>query len=442
MVFTHPAEEDITAEVVDKFIKLHQAELPRYQRLKKMYESQSPILEQEAKSEYKPDNRLVTNFAKYIVDSFNGFFIGIPVKVDHEDDKIDEVVDNFGRDNDIDDSVSELAKITSVYGHGFEFLYQDEESLPHVIYNSPLDMFIVYDDTIAQKPLFAVRYYYTEDGELRGQLFTIDTEYAISESDGIILSDAKPHYYGSVPVIEYVENEERLSIFEPVESLINSFDKTLSDKQNDIDYFSDAYMKLLGMELNEETIRNIKDNRIINLYGPEDVSKLVVEFMEKPNADGSQEHLLDRLERLIYQISMVANISDESFSNASSGVSLEFKLQNMRNLAITKERKFTSGMNRRYKMLFNIATFIEMSKRDEWRNLSYTFTRNMPRNISDEAETAGKLAGITSKETQLSTLSVVDNVRAELEKIKTEQEDESTSYPVNKDGDFADTGVE
>lgn len=442
MVFIHPTEEEITGEVIDKFIKLHQAELPRYQRLKKMYESQSPILEQEAKSEYKPDNRLVTNFAKYIVDSFNGFFIGIPVKVDHEDDSIDEVVDNFGRDNDIDDSVSELAKITSVYGHGFEFLYQDEESLPHVIYNSPLDMFIVYDDTIAQKPLFAVRYYYTEDDELRGQLFTIDTEYAISESDGIILSDAKPHYYGGVPVIEYVENEERLSIFEPVESLINSFDKTLSDKQNDIDYFSDAYMKLLGMELNEETIRNIKDNRIINLYGPEDVSKLVVEFMEKPNADGSQEHLLDRLERLIYQISMVANISDESFSKASSGVSLEFKLQNMRNLAITKERKFTSGMNRRYKMLFNIATFIEMSKRDEWRNLSYTFTRNMPRNIADEAETAGKLAGITSKETQLSTLSVVDNVRAELEKIKTEQEDESTSYPVNKDGDFADTGVE
>jgi len=201
-------------------------------------------------------------------------------------------------------------------------------------------------------------------------------------------------------------------------------------------------MKLLGMELNEETIRNIKDNRIINLYGPEDVSKLVVEFMEKPNADGSQEHLLDRLERLIYQISMVANISDESFSKASSGVSLEFKLQNMRNLAITKERKFTSGMNRRYKMLFNIATFIETSKRDEWRNLSYTFTRNMPRNIADEAETAGKLAGITSKETQLSTLSVVDNVRAELEKIKTEQEDEAINYPTNDDGTFIEDGAE
>lgn len=440
VVFIHPAEVEITPEIVQNFIKLHEAELPRYNRLKNLYESKAPILDREDKAEYKPDNRLVVNYAKYIVDTFNGYFIGIPIKVSHDDAGVNEKVDEFLKRNDMDDNQAELSKITSIYGHGFELLYQNEESETCSTYNNPLDMFIVYDDTIAQKPLFAVRYQKTDDG-IKGQLFTSDSEIAIAEGkDGLILSDEKTHYYGDVPVIEYIENEERQSIFESVESLINAYDKALSEKANDVDYFADAYMKMLGMELDETTLQNIRDNRIINLYGAENVEKLIVDFMEKPNGDASQEHLLDRLERLIYQISMVANINDESFGNAT-GVALEFKLQPMKNLAAMKERKFTSGMNRRFKMLFNIPLVIESSKKDEWRNLNYQFTRNIPRNIADEADTASKLQGVVSKETQLSVLSIVDNPKQEIERMAAETEDQASDFSTNQDGDFV-TGDE
>lgn len=432
-VFIHPAEEEITAGVVNAFIKLHQAELPRYNRLKKLYESMAPILEQKDKPEHKPDNRLVVNYAKYITDTFNGYFIGIPVKVAHNDKGVNERVEEFRNRNDMDDNEAELSKITSIYGHGFEFLYQDEESNTCCTYNTPLDMFIVYDDTIAQNPLFAVRYQKTDDG-IKGQLFTSDEEIVITEGkDGLVLSDNKSIFYGGVPVIEYIENEERQSNFESVETLINAYDKAISEKANDVDYFADAYMKLLGMELDETALQNIRDNRIINLFGADDVSKLIVEFMEKPNGDDSQEHLLDRLERLIYQISMVANINDESFGNAS-GVSLEFKLQPMKNLAAMKERKFTSGMNRRFKMVFNLPTNMEASKKDEWRNLKYTFTRNIPRNVADEANVAGSLAGVVSKETQLSVLSIVDNVQDEIKRLEKEQG--NGGFETNDEGDF------
>ncbi|MCO7128423.1 phage portal protein, partial [Sporolactobacillus shoreicorticis] len=177
MVFTFPREEEITAEVVSHFIELHQIELPRYQRLEKLYQSKPPILDQEDKPDYKPDNRLVVNYAKYITDTFNGYFIGLPIKVSHDDPGVNERVDDFLTRNDMDDNQAELSKITSIYGHGFELLYQNEESETCCIYNTPLDMFIVYDDTIAQKPLFAVRYQQTEDG-LKGQLFTAAEEIA------------------------------------------------------------------------------------------------------------------------------------------------------------------------------------------------------------------------------------------------------------------------
>ncbi|WP_324829301.1 phage portal protein, partial [Qipengyuania zhejiangensis] len=310
VVFIHPAEEEITAEVVNGFIELHQAELPRYIRLKKMYESKAPILDREAKPKHKPDNRLVVNYAKYITDTFNGYFIGIPVKVSHDDKGVNERLDTFLTMNDMDDNIAELSKITSIYGHGFELLYQNEESETCCTYNNPLDMFIVYDDTIAQKPLFAVRYQIVED-ELNGQLFKIDEEITLNgRISDISFGDTIPNYYGDVPVIEYIENEERQSIFESVESLINAYDKALSEKANDVDYFADAYLKILGVELEEESLQSIRDNRIINLFGSDNIKDIIAEFMEKPNGDESQEHLLDRLERLIYQISMVANIND------------------------------------------------------------------------------------------------------------------------------------
>lgn len=435
MVFVFSREEEITGEVVNEFIDKHKANVPRYQRLRKLYEGHHMILDKEAKDSYKPDNRLVVNYAKYIVDTFNGYFIGIPIKVAHDAPDVNEKVDSFLKRNDMDDNMAELSKITSIYGHGFELLYQNEESETCCTYNNPLDMFIVYDDTIAQNPLFAVRYQLTDDG-IRGQLFTSDQEMKITEGkEGIIISEEIPHYYSGVPIIEYIENEERQSVFESVETLINAYNKALSEKANDVDYFADAYMKLLGMELNEEALQNIRDNRIINLFGGDNAAQLIVEFMEKPNGDASQEHLLDRIERQIYQISMIANINDESFGNAS-GVALEFKLQPMKNLAAMKERKFASGMNRRFKMWFNLVTNIETSKNEEWRNLKYTFTRNIPRNITDEVNNAKSLQGVTSKETQLSVLSFIDNVKDELDRM----EDETPkSFP---SGDFITEAVE
>jgi len=133
---------------------------------------------------------------------------------------------------------------------------------------------------------------------------------------------------------------------------------------------------------------------------------------------------------------MVGNINDEKFSNAPSGVALELKLQPMKNLAAMKERKFASGLNRRFKIIFHIWGIQRKVDANEWRNLNYVFTRNIPRNLMDEAEIAGKLSGITSKETQLSVLSFVDNPQLEIERIKQEENERMSSYLTNDDGDF------
>ena len=168
--------------------------------------------------------------------------------------------------------------------------------------------------------------------------------------------------------------------------------------------------------------------RILNFEG-EDGSNIVADFMSKPSADTTQENLLERIERLIFQISMVANINDENFG-ASSGIALKYKLQSMNNLAKTEERKFTSGMNQRYKLIFSNP--VSGMKADDWLKVNIKFTRNFPANELEESQIAGNLSGITSKETQLKVLSVVDNVNDELDKIKKENELDTEGYEVNR----------
>ena len=409
---------EMTLELLDELLREHDKEASRFKKLREAYESKHEILNAPKKPNHKPDNRIVVNFPKYILDTFEGFFIGNPIKTVAEDKAVADYVEHLDKYNDQDDNNAELSKLGSMFGKGYELYFTDEESEQAITYMSPECAFMVYDDSIVEVPLFFVHRWWDRDNNEYGCVYDRANKRNYIASGGLRWSDEdwQPHFYSGVPATEFMQNEERIGVYEPILSMSNAYNKAVSEKANDVDYFSDAYLKILGVTLDEEGMKHIRDNRIINFEG-EDAQKLIVEFMGKPEGDTTQENLLDRLERLIYQISMVANISDENFGT-STGIAMKYKLQAMSNLAKTKQRKFTSGMNRRYKLMF--AHPASPVPADAWLQLEYQFTPNVPANMLEEAQMAAQLEGIVSHETQLKILSVVDNVENELEKIEEE----------------------
>lgn len=417
-MFRLSKDTEMTEALLTEFLNEHAKEVEnRYKKLLAAYESDHDILHQQAKKNGKPDNRIVVNFPKYIVDTMNGFFIGNPIKVVADDTAVAEYVDYLDQYNDQDDNNAELSKIMSIFGKGYEMYFTDEEAALCITYLTPIESFMIFDDSILERPLYFVRRYTDREKIEWG---SISNEYGVRHfkiTGGVQwLDDWQPHYFPGVPATEYIENAEKQGIFEPVLSMVNAYNKALSEKANDVDYFADAYLKILGVLLEEEQLKHIRDNRIINFEGT-DLEKLIVEFMDKPNGDGTQENLLNRLEKLIFHISMVANISDENFG-AATGIALKYKLQAMSNLEKTKERKFTSGMNRRYKLLFGHPA--SKVQKDAWVQLHYQYTPNFPANLLEEVQIAAQMEGITSHETQLKVISVVDDVQGELEKIEEE----------------------
>ena len=428
-MFRLAKEKELTDNRLNKFLAEHRnLTLGRYKALAEAYRTDYPIMHQPPKPAYKPDNRIAVNFAKYIVDTMNGYFIGHPIKITAEEgnEEIDNYVQLLDQYNDQDDNNAELSKLCSIFGKAYEMYYVDEEGNIGITYVSPMESFMIYDDSVLERPRAFVRLYVDEDEVLHGSISDETTVRHFVQNGKLVWEDEKIHGFDGVPATEYRENEEAMGIFEPVLTMINAYNKAISEKANDVDYFADAYLKILGTQLDAEELKNIRSDRIINFDG--DINGVSVDFLSKPNGDTTQENLIDRLERLIFQISMVANISDENFGT-SSGIAMKYKLQAMSNLAKTKERKFVSGMNRRYRLIFSNP--VSGMKQDDWMKLHFKFTQNVPANLLDEAQTAAQLSGIVSEETQLSILSIVDDVNAEIEKKEAEEKAQTDNLGFN-----------
>lgn len=414
-------QRGLSIDELNNIINQHEQAFSRYQYLENLYQGFFGMLTEEAKESWKPDNRLAVNFPRYMTETFTGYGYGIPIQETSSDEKINKAVQEFIDSNEMADHEIEMAKLCCIYGHAWEYLYQDEETETKITAFNPKEVFCVYDDTLAGRALFAVRYGYhringgpasVRYGEVltRDRIYTFDNEKYTGE---------RINPYGYIPVVEWKLNEERIGLYEDAAALIESFSHTISEKANDVDAFAEAYLAILGAEVDDDGVRRIRDNRIINVYGTDDAKEIIVQFLTKPTADGTQENLLQREEDLIYRTSMVANISDETFGSATSGKALKFKVWAMSNLAQTFDNKIQKSLKKRYKIWSALST--NTSDPNAWKTMSFKFSRNIPDtmdDMKDEADVAVKLKDLVSDKTLLGVLkSLVPDPEAELDKI-------------------------
>ncbi|WP_413476795.1 phage portal protein [Latilactobacillus fuchuensis] len=450
-VFIYPKESELSADDLRGFVEYNGNTLGKhYKENIGMYKGHYPILDQDAKPMNKPDNRIVINFAKYITDIFNGFFIGIPPQITLDNESNNGNLQAFNNANSFVDKLSEVAKQTSIYGRSYMFLYQNEDSQTKVAISAPTNSFIIYDDTVAQEPLYFVRYTVDEDNKMSGTVYSATDAYSFDDSYKVV--ETLTQLFKAVPAIEFIENEERLGAFDSVKTIMNAINSALSQKANDVAAIADAYFFAKGAEISEDDFRGLADNRVLTT----DSADADAKFLERPNGDGTQENLVNRLEDKLFLTAMVSNLNDldSGAQSSASGYSIELRMQAMRGLASNKERKYTSAMRDLYRIVFNITDLAKPSVVKKVTNaimgkqqpepadeLKFQFTRNLPKNVADEASTAKTLEGIVSKQTQLSVLSIVDNPTDEIDRMASEQKDAAQQAVDNNPANYDFQGV-
>lgn len=450
-VFLYSADLNILDHLDDVFsiATYHNQVIAQKYRMKRDYYKgrHYDIIHREKKPLNKPDSRLVINLPKKLVNTFNGYFSGDPVSIKHQtdgsgDDDWNDKIQAWLTECDYSDVFSEWAKQADIYGRSYLYAYLVEGKLNFTV-SSPRDTIVIYDDTVMHNPLFGIRYS-TGDGEIIPTLITKDANYVLEKRDGEIsvtnadvanpkaVRKSDVHKFSQLPLIEFAEDNERTGIFDDVISLIDAIDSVLSAKTNDISSFADAYLVIKGVKLSEEQLREIQDNRLINLYLSKKASftndtsiQPSAEFMTPDSNDETQENFLNRAIDLVYQISQVVNLNDSSMgmsAQAISGVALLQRYQPMQAKARTKALKMDKALRQLFGILFT----------DVWRepslkvsDLAFDHKRSIPHNLAEEADIVQKMNGQVDDVTKLGLFSGIDNPEKAVQRLKDQEAEEA-----------------
>lgn len=426
-VFYYDSEKDITPSDLRRFIYKNEVLSEKYAKYRRYYKAQHDKIQKlEPKPNGKPDNRLIMNYPKKLVDTFTGFAVGKPVQITLQEDLANKTLSEFNLSRKMDSVFAKVWKESSIYGRAYFYVYSSDKEI-YVTDATPLDTFVIYDNTVAKKALYSVRYSKVGMAQrCRVTLYSDEYIWNFDTKDNLnSLGQRINNPFETIPIIEVVENDERLGVIENVITLIDEMDKALSEKSNDVDYFADAYMKVLGALLTKEQLEKLRDTRIINLKSKESEDdtpeNLDVDFLSKPNADTTQENLINRIDDKLYQMSMIVNLNDEDFGN-STGVALEMKYKPMLNLATLKSRLFNESIKDMYRVVF-ASDLLNGIDRGTWQFLDINYQYDLPHDSLTEAQTAQALASLgISTETWLKVLSVVNDPRQEKENMDKEKQ--------------------
>ena len=426
-------ETQLTKEVIKWVIEKHGEEKARIAELRDYYNNKNAIMNRQYKDTNKPQNRLSHPFASYITNMATGYFLGNPVSYNSDNqDLLERILDIF-KYNDEADNNTTLAKYSSIAGYAVELLYIDENSNARFKALPGNEVAIVYDNTLEENILYAIRYF-EEDipGEDKAKTtINVYTSNAIQtyqlEDNEMTFVDEVVHYFNDVPVSVYINNDELCGDFEKIKGLVDAYDKAQSDTANDFEYFTNALLVVSGVLVeDEEAGLDFKNNRILNFAGSEGKA----EYLIKNINDTALENYKNRLVEDIHKFAQVPNLTDEQFAGNVSGESMKYKLMGLENIISIKEAKFKKGLMRRIELLCN---FLNIATNDLmlYTDIQPIFTRNKPKNEVELANMVKGLYGILSDETLISILPFIENSKEEIEKRNLEKENNLDSYDFN-----------
>ncbi|UED81071.1 phage portal protein [Lysinibacillus sp. CD3-6] len=427
-------------QLITKVINEHKADKEKrilfYERYKASVEG-VPILKREAvdydefetgaikRIDNKVNNRLNNAFDAEIVDTKVGYMFGHPIGYEIEEKsrdslvKMKDEVNDFRLRNNVEDKDSEWGKKAAICGYSARMAYIDKEGKERIVNIDPWETIII-SSTDYTEPEFAIRYFDIDDNKQRVEFYNNAYFYVFETGEnGLpLVGEGKLHTFDYCPLWGLPNNEELMADAEKVFALIDAYDRTLSDASNEIEQYRLAYLILKGLGADAETIADIKKSGVFELFEKDDD----VRYLTKDINDTMIENHLDRLEANILRLAKSVNFSDESFSNNASGVAMKYKLMSLENKCVTMERKMTAALRYQFKVICSAWAKKGICSNEDYLKLWFSFRRNVPANLLEEAQTATTLMAITSQKTALSTLSIVDDVDYEMEQRELERD--------------------
>ncbi|MTI62265.1 MAG: phage portal protein [Firmicutes bacterium] len=399
--------------------------------------------EEEVIDETAANNKLSHNWQGLLVDQKANYLVGKPITFSAtksseegeqptDSEQFVEYINEILGDQFPDD-VWEVAKNSA--NKGVEWLH------PYINSSNQFDYavidameFIPIWETRKQKYLMAgIRYYILNvNGEdrIRAEYWTRETVTHYLENDSGVLEqdgEEEPHFeyngepqsWGEVPFIPFKNNEEMTGDLWRYKELIDSYDRNVSDLDNNLDEIQEAIIVLknyAGQSLSE--LRdNLRYYKALKVEVDGDAKILTIDIPVE-----AKKEMLDRLEENLYTFGQGVNTKTDKFGNNPTGVALKFMYALLDLKADKTERKFKRAIR---EFLWFIAEYLRYAEKKEfnYKAVQITFNKSMLINESEKIDSVQKSKGIISDETAVSNHPWVDDPAEELQRLEQQGED-------------------
>ncbi len=427
------AKDHLTPALRDKLIRSVLTEFMQgreeREKLRSYWEMRHPILSR-SREKGLPNNCLTHGFARYIVTMAGGYLLGKPVsyRCPGQEEAMHPILHHY-ETMDVNSIDAELARMASIYGRGVELCYADPLARPCSASINPEHAFVVYDDSVATRPLVGVRFSEKRsvDNVPEGYIIQLFTATAVEtyESPQLLAAtygapQVQPHFFGGVPMVEYWNGEDEQGDFASVLSLIDAYDRLESDRMNDKEQFVDALLVITGARLERDELgrtpaQQLRQDKL--LYLPD--QEAGASYLARSMAENDVEVLRNALKSDIHKFSLVPDLTDEHFAGNSSGVAMKFKLLGLDHLVRIKERWFREALRERLRLFAHFLQ-VQGARPLDVESVQMVFSRSLPVNDLEISQTVMNYRGFVPDDVLLTQVPFVQNAAPTGEERKKE----------------------
>ena len=252
-------------EELNKALAIHNINVPAIIYLDRYYRGDQPILYREKKVRPEINNKVVENHALEIVDSKVADLFGEPVQyvlADAEDDEKAKQMKQLNLFMKSEDKAAldiERGRWASICGTSYYYvgnqnrMPKDFDEAPYYLsVENPINTFVCYyaDD---KTPAFSCQ---IREGE-NGPVYFVDTQDYCYRIEGGEIVDIAVNGNGMIQVIEYPNNERRLSDIEITIGLTDTINNISSDRENAIEQFVQAFILFKNCLIDDKTFADL-----------------------------------------------------------------------------------------------------------------------------------------------------------------------------------------
>lgn len=219
------------------------------------------------------NNPIVENHAWELVQFKNAQTNGEPIQCvsTKKEENINKAVDRF---NDYCKNAHKHVRDissgewTSAVGTGFKAVQRVKKKNAKVPFRiavpTPLNTFIIYSRYTGE-PLLAVQELKDEKGEMYRLCFSETHEYRIKNGSLETVIDSngskvksRLHAFGGIPIVEYPNNQDRISDIELVITMLDAINNMQSNRMDAIEQFVQSWVKFVNCEVDKNSFLDMK----------------------------------------------------------------------------------------------------------------------------------------------------------------------------------------